>query len=116
MFFIFERCSSNGQVHAVLLDNLRRLLTERIGATSFDDLRTVNGRLCTSYKEACVELGFTASDRECELAMQEACQMTTGFAVRQLFVTILLECSPVSPLALWESYKDGWEKRFLNFV
>ena len=37
---------------------LRILLTYVKGATSFDNLKMVNGHLCRSFKEACILLGL----------------------------------------------------------
>ncbi|GBC16016.2 uncharacterized protein LOC112524872 [Rhizophagus irregularis DAOM 181602=DAOM 197198] len=37
---------------------LRILLTHVKGATSFDDLKTVNGHMCRNFKEACILLGL----------------------------------------------------------
>jgi hypothetical protein len=37
---------------------LRILLTHVIGATSFDNLKTINGQICRTFKEACTHLGL----------------------------------------------------------
>jgi hypothetical protein len=43
---------------------LRTLLSHVKGATSFDDLRTVNGRTCRNFKEACICLALLQDDNE----------------------------------------------------
>ena len=60
------------------------------GATSFDQIKTVNGQLCPSFKAACFALGLLDGDRECNDAIKEASNWATGQQVRELFVTILL--------------------------
>jgi hypothetical protein len=37
---------------------LRILLTHVSGATSFDNLKTVNKQACGTFKEACIQLGL----------------------------------------------------------
>jgi len=41
------------------------------GATSFDDLRTVNGKVCQSFSTACLTLGLIEDDDEWKRAMNE---------------------------------------------
>jgi len=43
---------------------LRTLLTHVRGATSFDNLKTVNGYICSSFKEACIRLSLLQDDDE----------------------------------------------------
>ena len=86
---------------------LRLLLSHVKGATSFEDLRTVDGRVCSTYQEACILRGLTKNDREWDEALMEASQTSTGAAMRRLFVIILIECNPSDPESLWEAHKDG---------
>lgn len=95
---------------------LRLLLANVRGATSFEHLRTVEvqiegaeegqmeWRLMETYKDACVALKLTENDGEWHAAMTEASQWSTGRDIRCLMVTILLECAPVQPLALWNAH------------
>lgn len=95
---------------------LRVLLSNRKGATSFDDIRTVDvqvegaaegatePRLMTN-KEACVALGLTDNDGEWHEAIKEATEFGTAAMLRGLLLTILLECGPAEPLKLWEKHK-----------
>ncbi|XP_060882070.1 uncharacterized protein LOC132953728 [Metopolophium dirhodum] len=41
---------------------LRLLLVNVVGPRSFEDLRTVNGHLCATYREACEHLGLLEND------------------------------------------------------
>jgi len=85
---------------------LRTLLTVVKGATSFEDLRTVNGILCPTFKDACKERGLLHDDQEWIQCLKEAADMQTGSQLRVLFATILLHGTPTSPHELWDKYKD----------
>ena len=50
--------------HQAELFFLRLLLHNKAGATSFDDLRTVDGVLCDSFQETCMKLGLLERDDE----------------------------------------------------
>jgi hypothetical protein len=70
------------------------------GLTSFDDLRTVDGQLL-EWKEACVALGLTESDKYADEILDEGRHMQGGFGLRYLFVMVPLELQPVDHLVLW---------------
>lgn len=55
------------------LFHLRLLLLRVKGATSFKDLRTVNGRTYDSYVETCIALHLIETDDEWDKALEEAC-------------------------------------------
>jgi hypothetical protein len=77
---------------------LRLLLTVVTGATSFEDLHTFQGVLYPTFREACIAHGLTKDDnewRQCPAVGHQMCQ---------LFVTILKECNPADPRALWDSF------------
>ena len=98
---------------------LRLLLCNRKGATSFEDIRTVDvqvegaaegvkePRLMTN-KEACVFLGLTDNDGEWHEAIKEATEFGTAAMLRGLLLTILLECGPSEPRTLWEKHKIAY--------
>lgn len=50
---------------------LRMILMHQKGATSFRDLRTINGIVYNTYKEACDALGLLKDDRQWHVAMSE---------------------------------------------
>ena len=85
---------------------LRVLLTAVRGATSFDDLRTVNGVQHPDFKSACVALGLLDSDEEWDRTLGEAAVWQTGSQLRWLFVCILLNCHPADPLKLWTDHRQ----------
>ena len=72
------------------------------GATSFEDLWTINGILYPSFKEACIALGLLQDDEEWDQCLKEAGQIQTGMQLRKLFATLLLFCEVIRPEVLWE--------------
>ena len=74
-----------------------RLYLILTGATSYENLRTVNGVLHDSFKEACCARGLLQDDREWLLCLQEAAHFAMGYQLRRLFVVILIHCGPVDP-------------------
>ena len=85
---------------------LRTLLTTNKGATSFESLRTYEGYVCATYREACLMYGLLEDDNEWRLCLQEAGDMASGHQLRNLFVIILRDCSPSDPLALWIQFRE----------
>lgn len=86
---------------------LRTLLTTVKGPTSFQNLRTINGSTYPTFRETCIALGLLEDDGEWRTCLEEAAEMQTGYRLRQLFVTILLFCSPSSPSELWTQYRKS---------
>jgi len=82
------------------------LLTVVKGATSFEDLRTFDGVLLPTFKEACKQRGLLRDDHEWVQCLDEAAEMQVGSQLRTLFATILLHCEPTSPHELWNQFKD----------
>nr|GEV93952.1 helicase [Tanacetum cinerariifolium] len=57
---------------------------------TFEELLTVNRRVCVTLKEACFAYGLLNDDREWTRAIQEASLWALGLQLCDLFVTILL--------------------------
>ncbi|KAL8153385.1 hypothetical protein V2J09_011145, partial [Rumex salicifolius] len=76
----------------ILTPNLRMLLNVVKGPRSFEEIRTVRGKVYAAFCEACYALGMPNDDTEWTDAIQEASIWASGFQLRQLFVTILLFC------------------------
>jgi hypothetical protein len=85
---------------------LRTLLTAVKGAKSDEDLCTVNGVTHATFREACIAHGLLADDNECRLCLQDAGHMQSGRQLHNLFVTILRDCSPSDPAALWLHFRS----------
>lgn len=80
---------------------LRMILTRFRGATSFLDLRTVNGQVYSTFKETCNALGLLQNDTEWHEAIKENSHHATASQMRQLFVHILVNCEVTDPSKLW---------------
>lgn len=80
---------------------LRILLNHVKGPTCFDDIKTVNGKLFSTYKEACEEFGLLNDDKEYVDAIKEASTWATGSFLRRFFVMLLLSNSVTRPHDLW---------------
>nr|XP_047144013.1 ATP-dependent DNA helicase pif1-like [Hydra vulgaris] len=84
---------------------LRLLLLQAKGAKSWEDLRTVNGIVLETFREACVFNGLLQDDTEWQNTLSEAVLTRMPKQIRQLFSIILTFCEPDDPLHLWNSYK-----------
>ena len=84
---------------------LRLLLLHVHGAKSFDYLRTVDGVLYNTFREACSALGLLQGDAEWRNTLQEAANFQLPCQLRQLFGVILTYCEPCDPMLLRESFK-----------
>ena len=89
---------------------LRVLLGRVVGATSFTDLRTVDGIVCVSFREACCKRGCLDDDTEWDNALEEACGgvILNCEQLRIFFVTILNNNDVNDANALWQKYKNDF--------
>ena len=85
---------------------LRLLLFTVKGPDSFESLRTFEGVLCLTFKEAARKHGLLEDDQQYIKAMEEAKFSDTAFKMRQLFVTIITSCDISDPKRLWENFND----------
>ncbi|XP_038718166.1 uncharacterized protein LOC120011170 [Tripterygium wilfordii] len=79
------------------------LLSHVKGPRNFTDIRTVDGIVYDTFKEACNAIGLIADDREWHNAMDEAAQWATSHNLRNLFVTLLLFCEVADANKLFEA-------------
>ena len=77
------------------------MLTTCKGATSFEDIRTIENVLYPTYREACFAMGFLQDDREFVEAIKEAKDWGTTNYLRKLFVLMLLSGAITKPAELW---------------
>ena len=99
------------------LFNLRLLLLNVRGPESFEDLRTVNGTLYSSFTEAAIALNLIDNDRQWNECIEEALSTETPYRVRFLFANICMHCHPNNPsaLTLWNSYQERMSDDFVTF-
>ena len=79
------------------------LLTIKKGATSFDDLRTVNGNTHITFKDACYALGLLEDDKEYIEAIKEASLWSSSAYVRRFFAMLVINGSITRPAHVWEN-------------
>ena len=85
---------------------LRILLLYRKGCISFEQLRTVNGTVYSTFRETCQALGYFENNKDCEITLQEASSFATSFQLRELFVILLLNSAPTDPGDLWFKFRN----------
>nr|XP_017245346.1 PREDICTED: uncharacterized protein LOC108217005 [Daucus carota subsp. sativus] len=83
---------------------MRLLLNIVVGAQSFEDIRTVDGIVYSTYKEACFQRGLLESDNEWHIALHDASLSASAHQLHDLFVTLLVFCEVVNPRELWEKH------------
>ncbi|GFS85135.1 ATP-dependent DNA helicase [Trichonephila clavipes] len=93
----------------LLLINIR-------GPISFQDLRTVNGQLCTTYRQACQELNLLENDAHWDTALDDASNTARPQQIRTLFAIILTTCFPSNPKDLWGKCKDYMSEDILHHL
>ena len=99
-----------GRVYTVHPSNaecffLRMLLHVVRGPTSYTDLKTVDGHVCATFREACQMQGLLENDHHWVLTMEEACTSQSPTRLRHLFSILLTTCAVSNPLALWDTFK-----------
>jgi hypothetical protein len=83
---------------------LHLLLTIVLGVTSFEHLQIVNDIEHPTFQVACKALGLLQDDTNSDMCMRKACIDQDAKRLRNIFVTLLLLCSPLNPEVLWERY------------
>ena len=98
------------------LFHLRLLLLHVRGATSYEDLRTVevNGEpvRCPTFREACFRLGLSEDERVWSDTLEEALGANMPRVVRELFAYMLMYCDLKDPMALWDTFGDRMAEDF----
>ena len=80
---------------------LRLLLNFKKGCCNYDNIRTINGVIYKTYKEACYAMGLLAEDKEFIDAIIEASTLASGTPLRRLFITLLLMNTMSKPEEVW---------------
>ena len=91
---------------------LRLLLLHVRGAISFEDLKTVDGQLYNTFKEAAVARNLLADDIEWENTLTEAALLNMPYQIRQLFAFICVFCEPQNAESLWQNHKQNMTEDF----
>jgi hypothetical protein len=88
------------------LFHLRLLLLHVRGPVSYADLKYYNDVPHETFAQSCLARGLIEDDAELEKCLREAAYFKFPRQLRNLFVTILIHCSPKEPEKLWEKFKD----------
>ena len=93
---------------------LRLLLLHRTGVTSFEDLRTVQGHIHATFKDAARAMGLLEDDAEHRRCLQEAAVMNMPSQLRQLFATLMVFQTPSDIRALFDEFKEAMCEDFIR--
>ena len=93
---------------------LRTLLNVVVGASSYEALRTVDGEVCATFREACDHLGLLDDDAEWRRCLAQAAETEVPSLLRRLFVYIVAENGPAEPLALWTEFQNALADDFAH--
>ncbi|KAM0879747.1 hypothetical protein ACQ4PT_034029 [Festuca glaucescens] len=80
------------------------LLMLEKGAKCYADVRTYNGIVYGSFKDACAARGLLGDDNEWYYAFDEALKWGMGNQLRQLFVTMVIYCGVLDENVFFEKY------------
>jgi len=94
--------------------HLSILLTYVKGAKSFKDLKTVDGKLYETFKEACGAHGFIFDDTVYFKSLHEASTFQMPQQLREFFTNLLIHCVPQQPNKLWEYFKIKLSEDFTH--
>lgn len=98
---------------------LRLLLTVVRGSRSFEDVRTVDEQVHSTFKAACLARRLLDDDGEWISCFTEAVQFSSGKALRSLFVTACTHEGIVDAPALWNRFRadicDDLPRRMVDF-
>ncbi len=93
---------------------LRTLLAHVRGPRSYEHLRTVNGEVCDTFKEAAVRLGLVQDDRDVYDTLREAVTHCMPVQLRRLLAIMLLHSEVTEPVKVWEEFKENMSEDFLH--
>ncbi|KAG5604572.1 hypothetical protein H5410_026064 [Solanum commersonii] len=91
---------------------LRLLLMNIRGPKSYKDLRTIDGKCYSTFREAAEKRGFLHSDNNLIEWMSEAVSYQMPYSLRRLFATLLVYCNPGNPKDLWKKFEDSMSEDF----
>ncbi|XP_074337035.1 uncharacterized protein LOC141674212 [Apium graveolens] len=77
---------------------------EKDKLSKLESLRTVNGVIHSSFREACKEYGLLDDDKEWHKVLSQACTSGLPPQIRQLFIHIIVNCKVTNLKSLWLSH------------
>ncbi|KAK6020980.1 hypothetical protein OSTOST_13359, partial [Ostertagia ostertagi] len=94
--------------------SLRILLLNRRGPKSFNDLKTVDGVVHNTFKEAAKALGLMNDDSHYENCLSEASEFHMPVQLRSLFSSLLCFCTVIEPAQLWNKFKRAMAEDYIH--
>jgi hypothetical protein len=91
---------------------LRVLLNHVPGATSYEELRTVDGQVMPSFRDAAEKRGLIEADNTIDECMTEAELFRMPSSLRRLFATILVFCEPSDIRSLWNNHLEAMSEDY----
>lgn len=85
---------------------LRLLLLHVAGAKRFEDLRTVNGVLYETFKDAAIARNLVEADDLWEKTLEDATESNMPAQLRELFAYICIFGTPIDVPTIWNKYKN----------
>ncbi|KAI5429032.1 hypothetical protein KIW84_033865 [Lathyrus oleraceus] len=83
---------------------LRLLLSHVTGPTSWEYILTNNGTTFNTFKKSTKDKGFLEIDHCIHDCLVEAASLRMPYALRRLFVTVLIFCEPTDVRGLWNEF------------
>ncbi|KAK2436868.1 ATP-dependent DNA helicase pif1 [Trifolium repens] len=93
---------------------LRVLLSHVKGPTSWEDLLTNNDTPFNTFKKAAEDRGFLETGRSIRDCLVDATCVRLPYAIRMLFVTILILCEPSNVRSLWNEFLTHMTEDYQN--
>lgn len=91
---------------------LRVLLNTVTGATSFENLRTICGVTCQTFRDACEALGVVGTDKSLDDCLSEVAEWQMPASLRRLFAIIMVFCESTNIRALWDKHYKSLAEDF----
>ncbi|KAM0848546.1 hypothetical protein ACQ4PT_054297 [Festuca glaucescens] len=91
---------------------LRVLLNNVTGATSYEDLKTVDGEVMQNFRQAAEKRGLIEADNTLDDCMTEAELFQMPSSLRRLFVTILVFCETNDVRGLWNNHLEAMSEDY----
>jgi ATP-dependent DNA helicase PIF1 len=91
---------------------LQLLLNHMTSATSFADLRTVDGGILPSFREAAQRRGLLEANDTLDECLNKGALYQMPSVLRRLFATILVYCEPNDVAELWQRHLDAMSEDY----
>ncbi|XP_072146336.1 uncharacterized protein [Setaria viridis] len=85
---------------------------QKRGTTCYEDLRTVDGQILPSFREAAEKRGLIEADNTLDDCLTEAELFRMPSSLRRLFATILVFCEPHDIRALWNNHIEAMSEDY----